>query len=307
MQASAEKRGSEPATATESATHTLLTLPVELQLQVLSHLSIGDQITAAKICPLWKDILLNEQLTKRSRYGYSAYSKKVCGHRLVVWATEKPAEKQMLPHFSFIVQNGILKSFLCLNGLPVDQSNIEGRRPNDTSPLLLSGDISDCIFLDEPILTPFVTNPPQPFTLSDGETPKPLLTRKQQQAIDGEKVGEVVHRKYSTYYYDTEDSAGEASAETESKGYRFTAFLNVTHSSTWSGDMWTATLNLRRETTVREAAEAIVKEVEPILRKWGIKTELPHEIFFAGHDESKSGWRLVAGFITDTDDSDYRY
>lgn len=105
---SAEKRGSERIVSAKSANtrSTIPALPVELQSQILSYLSIKDQISVAKICPLRKDIVLSDKTIQRTRYNYS-FSLVTCSRAVTstwVGGSSKPA-------FSFMVQSGVIKRF----------------------------------------------------------------------------------------------------------------------------------------------------------------------------------------------------
>lgn len=94
----------------------------------------------------------------------------------------------------------------------------------------------------------------------------------------------------------------------ESGDFMVTVALNIgSTQGGWSGDIRDAKVNLRRETNIREILEAVVLEIEPILRKWGIKTENSHEIFVIGFQDTDTVWSLVVSLIADKEDTDYSY
>ncbi|KAF3165378.1 hypothetical protein TWF751_009157 [Orbilia oligospora] len=286
----AEKRGSESARSSY-ARSTLLALPAELQYQILSYLPIQDQLSAAKICFLWKDIVLNDKAIQQTR--------------------SKPA-------FSFMVQNGVIKRFR----YPYEiQESSEGTQTildkdmTGETPPKFDGDITDCIFLDEPLFTPFPTSTPVPFRFCEDSDQTPLLTRKRLQFTGTEEAEEGSYAWYHLYYYETrEDEVGTRTRTLldpemtikESDNFVITASLNIfSTAGEWSGDLWDAKVNPRKGTSVREILEAVLLETEPIIRDLGIKTENLHETFCMGFQIANNIWSLAFGVIADDADTDY--
>ncbi|KAF3165611.1 hypothetical protein TWF225_001197 [Orbilia oligospora] len=286
----AEKRGSESARSSY-ARSTLLALPAELQYQILSYLPIQDQLSAAKICFLWKDIVLNDKAIQQTR--------------------SKPA-------FSFMVQNGVIKRFR----YPYEiQESSEGTQTildkdmTGETPPKFDGDITDCIFLDEPLFTPFPTSTPVPFRFCEDSDQTPLLTRKRLQFTGTEEAEEGSYAWYHLYYYETrEDEVGTRTRTLldpemtikESDNFVITASLNIfSTAGEWSGDLWDAKVNPRKRTSVREILGAVLLETEPIIRDLGIKTENLHETFCMGFQIANNIWSLAFGVIADDADTDY--
>ncbi|KAF3282958.1 hypothetical protein EYR41_008582 [Orbilia oligospora] len=308
----AEKRGSESARSSY-ARSTLLALPAELQYQILSYLPIQDQLSAAKICFLWKDIVLNDKAIQQTRYSYS-FSSVVCGHIL----TSAWIEDSSKPAFSFMVQNGVIKRFR----YPYEiQESSEGTQTildkdmTGETPPKFDGDITDCIFLDEPLFTPFPTSTPVPFRFCEDSDQTPLLTRKRLQFTGTEEAEEGSYAWYHLYYYETrEDEVGTRTRTLldpemtikESDNFVITASLNIfSTAGEWSGDLWDAKVNPRKGTSVREILEAVLLETEPIIRDLGIKTENLHETFCMGFQIANNIWSLAFGVIADDADTDY--
>ncbi|KAF3097390.1 hypothetical protein TWF102_006369 [Orbilia oligospora] len=286
----AEKRGSE-STRSSYARSTLLALPTELQYQILSYLPIQDQLSAAKICFLWKDIVLNDKAIQQTR--------------------SKPA-------FSFMVQNGVIKRFRYpyeIHESSEGTQTILDKDMTGETPPKFDGDITDCIFLDEPLFTPFPTSTPVPFRLCEDSDQTPLLTRKRLQFTGTEEAEEGSYAWYHLYYYEArEDEVGTRTRTLldpemtikESDNFVITASLNIfSTAGEWSGDLWDAKVNPRKGTSVREILEAVLLETEPIIRDLGIKTENLHEAFCMGFQIANNIWSLAFGVIADDADIDY--
>ncbi|KAF3205204.1 hypothetical protein TWF106_009617 [Orbilia oligospora] len=310
---SAEKRGSESARSSY-ARSTLLALPAELQYQILSYLPIQDQLSVAKICFLWKDIVLNDKAIQQTRYSYS-FSSVVCGHIL----TSAWIEDSSKPAFSFMVQNGVIKRFRypyeTHESSEGTQTILDKDMTGETPPKF-DGDITDCIFLDEPLFTPFPTSAPAPFRFCEDSDQTPLLTKKRLQFTGTEEEAKVgSYAWYHLYYYETrEDEVGTRTRTLldpemtikESDNFVITASLNIfSTAGEWSGDLWDAKVNPRKGSSVREILEAVLMETEPIIRDLGIKTENLHETFCMGFQIANNVWSLAFGVIADDADTDY--
>ncbi|KAK6504271.1 hypothetical protein TWF506_002473 [Arthrobotrys conoides] len=287
----------------------MLVLPTELQSQILSYLPIKDQLSAAKICPLWKDIVLNDKAIQRTRYSYS-FSPIVCSHNLTsVWI-----EDGSKPAFSFMVQSGVIKHFRYPQGKRESGEEVQTTPDEDTTGetrKAFDRDITDCIFLDEPLLAPFPTSVPVPFKILEDNDQTPLLTRKQRQFTGNERVEGRSYVRYILYCYETMEDGTMAwlDPETtirESDDVVISAALNIwSKTGQWSGDIWKAKVNPRNGTSVREILEAVFVETEPILRESGIKTENLHENFCIGFQISRGVWSLAFGVIADEEDTGY--
>ncbi|KAK6342950.1 hypothetical protein TWF718_008328 [Orbilia javanica] len=314
MQASlsnpAEKRGSE--SARSATTSLILALPVELQSQILSYLPIEDQISAAKICSFWRDIILNSNAIKLTRYVYG-YTFAGLLIRCHVLATTLGG--YVTPAFRFMVQGRVVTGFQYTYEVSHEETRVRMRYggPNEK---VLSGDIAEFPFFDEPLFPPFPTVIPTPVRFIDDEDETPLLTKKKQLFVthEGSEGGPL--QNCDCYYYETgEDGkeiitwAGTLGSEppwaVESLSEQeciVTAALEIKSSGNeWSGSAWEARVNPRRRTTVREIVEAVISEAEPILRKLKVKTEIPHLISFTGLQSDIGKWTLEVGYTIDLD------
>ncbi|KAK6360985.1 hypothetical protein TWF730_007100 [Orbilia blumenaviensis] len=61
----------------------ILSLPIELQICILSHLPIAGQVFASMVCKLWEDIIVNSRAFQRSRYHSPSEENYEERHRLI--------------------------------------------------------------------------------------------------------------------------------------------------------------------------------------------------------------------------------
>ncbi|EPS41900.1 hypothetical protein H072_4114 [Dactylellina haptotyla CBS 200.50] len=62
------KEGVAPGDRSETTQYTILGLPTEIQVEILSCLTVADQLAACEVCPLWKALLLQTPCLQRLRY-----------------------------------------------------------------------------------------------------------------------------------------------------------------------------------------------------------------------------------------------
>ncbi|EPS38571.1 hypothetical protein H072_7655 [Dactylellina haptotyla CBS 200.50] len=273
---------------------TLLTLPAELQILIISHLEIEDQFSASQVCDTWKDIIVNHKTIQKGRYittpGSQFYT-----HKLVTIKAEPPES----PHFSFKIRNGTLTSFIyhhCgLFSAASNESIVERNRELGST----WRDISECIFIDEQMFSPFIDPHYFPEIGHDKKNPRHrFLVKKLKQ---NRSLRRPVTPEFNPY--DTSDPSYGKDSRYGRTGYEFSTGLSFCHNLTWSSDKWKAELRFQNKTTVREALEAITTEVLSILNDWGIKTDVDHQMIFMTADDNKGVWSLAGGVVTELGDS----
>ncbi|KAF3932509.1 hypothetical protein ABW20_dc0100058 [Dactylellina cionopaga] len=132
----------------------ILTLPAELQIQILSHLPFIDQFTAAKVCTLWSDLLKTKSLL-RTRYIEplpEGSSKTLLGmHRLFRFYQDVPS------WFGFTVQSGEVKGYF-----------VSALTPIGVAEPIKFESIANSQFLDDPIFSPFLIKNKEQMELMTG-------------------------------------------------------------------------------------------------------------------------------------------
>ncbi|KAJ6257611.1 hypothetical protein Dda_7398 [Drechslerella dactyloides] len=257
--------------------HPLFALPVELQAEILSYLPFGSHPAAAAVSPLWKDIITNYPSFRNSRYLAPPHTRDFRSHCFVTFSEVETS----YGHFSFLVQNGALKSYTFRYGF--FNPDAELRRPVDWI------DISECPFLDEPLFHP---SDEIPGLLPDADTnPSPVTT---------DNTTPVLPILYDDPYrycvfdcdslrnsHDNRPPYGVWNGQLPMDDAPFAAGLGVTNEdfTRWSEDLWSMQLCPRRRTTVGEVIAMIVRETAVELQQAGLDVSLPHEMLFASKDE----------------------
>ncbi|KAK6540874.1 hypothetical protein TWF694_008257 [Orbilia ellipsospora] len=117
----------------------ILKLPHEIQVKVLGHLCINDQISAYTVCKLWKRLLQNGFL-KHDRYLLGLDNREISGfgiHKIT----------DGIIFISAVVDGGEMKDF---------RFTIETDDQNHSDESIL--DVSDCSFLDEALISGLPTD-----------------------------------------------------------------------------------------------------------------------------------------------------
>ncbi|KAK6335935.1 hypothetical protein TWF730_003311 [Orbilia blumenaviensis] len=220
------------------------------------------------------------------------------------------------PSLKFVLQDGIPKGFRYAHGTLNTEGNMTpGPTVHDSPSTVLSGDILDLIFLDEPLFSPYQTDPLMASLFSDGETSKEIFRRRWQKFIKTEVIDGITYQGGSYYYYETGEDGETAKLGARVKNigpwpksnkFALRVGVEIIYGDNWISGFWGAELNPRRETSIREILETILTEIAPILRKWGIKAEILHEIFLYGFQNGDLGWYLVTE-ITVEPGSGYQY
>ncbi|KAJ6256951.1 hypothetical protein Dda_7834 [Drechslerella dactyloides] len=128
---------------------TLLGLPIEIQVEILSYISVLDQIAACEVCPLWKTLLCQTPCLQRVRYppcpsGW--FDKNLVGihdfFRQLIF--REPLLFCTLDHR----YEGIEKIYMKAEDMKDEMKN-KGNWVNGQL------DITNCAFLDDRLLSPF--------------------------------------------------------------------------------------------------------------------------------------------------------
>ncbi|KAK6338598.1 hypothetical protein TWF696_009410 [Orbilia brochopaga] len=272
----------------------LLALPVELQAEILSYIPFGSHPAAVAVSPLWKDIITNYPSFRDRRYLAPPYTRGFRSHCFVTFSEEETN----YDHFSFLVQDGALKSYAFRYGF--FNSDNELRRPVDWL------DISDCPFLDEPLFHPSDDIPDLlPDAGTDNSSPLPPLMHENRCSLC------VFDRGSLRYSDDNRPPYGVWNGELRMDDASFAVGLGVTDEdfNMWSEDLWYMQLCPRRRTTVGEVVAAVARETAPELQRCWMDISLPHEMFFASKDEYQSGRkdiRWIAAKVATRKGDNYR-
>ncbi|KAK6537353.1 hypothetical protein TWF694_011545 [Orbilia ellipsospora] len=119
----------------------LLRLPLELYIEVLSYLTLGEQIRAGQVCSLWRNIIHNDEHLKRERYPT---------HDVLLKSGRRPTKLHRLisepGRLGCVLKGGKVLTF----GYLYDDT--VGDLSRDASAKARRIDVSHHPFLDEPIL-----------------------------------------------------------------------------------------------------------------------------------------------------------
>ncbi|KAK6540897.1 hypothetical protein TWF694_008281 [Orbilia ellipsospora] len=287
---------------------TILTIPIELQEQILSNLTLLDQLAASHICPLWRTIILTRLPFLKSRYAsiihttannqiiieWKEYDIPFNNHIFITW---KNLDE---PHFFFKVQNGILKSFTHKHVDPFTNyaTRISQMDKKNESLDTRWRDISECTFLDDPVFSPF-----DEINFPDDDNTLPLFWKKKAIREPEEDIlfETVENTKYD--YYDPTDHETSEGEESENKstlcrtGPEFTASVTSGDNTQWRPDRWQAHVRIRKNTTVGELMREMLRESVGIVGRFGIHTPQEHELFFYTGNDETGVWHISAGYI----------
>ncbi|KAK6336273.1 hypothetical protein TWF696_001835 [Orbilia brochopaga] len=296
-------------------------LPAELNMVLLDYLYPSDQLAAATAYPAIKKILKGRAAFRRGHYttleSWSDSTTPVPRfrfHRIVAFPHDGLGPHYK--HFCFQIQDGSLKSwaFKCPSG--EGDTSSQAPKPRD-----VWRDLSECIFLDEPLLSPddIPVLPSDTATPSTGDIdveipPKragksKTLRRKRRGIYTGPReashttLAQIDASDHGYFFYEDGDDTPYNSDDdhpNETRPYTVSSLENPTASDSpfwattaitgprgesWEDGQWSAQLCLRRQTTVREVLEAVAREMQPVLQELGLDTSVPHEVSFAFEED----------------------
>ncbi|KAF3187942.1 hypothetical protein TWF106_002192 [Orbilia oligospora] len=251
----------------------LLSLPAELHLQILSHLdTINDQDAASQSFPLWHKILATTDSFVRQRYATNPSKR----HRIVV-------HQYLNTGIPLVVIVDSVES-----GVIIDWRYIQEKIPGK----LEWRNISSSRFLDDPLFAQwdFEKDRAKCFPRSSvdkAENPSVVPTKRDTKAVSTPDcnpteiyLSPVKTDIQETYGYDLEFTAELHFSE------------DVYRIFGRPGQYWWERLALGSQTKVKEVITEVVKDVLPALKDW-VKGGEEFDISFWGKWARVGSWRLV--------------
>ncbi|KAK6358332.1 hypothetical protein TWF730_007678 [Orbilia blumenaviensis] len=263
----------------------ILSLPTELQAQILFFLPLFDQISASQVCLLWHNILLEASY---SRYPISSNPALPSIHQII----GGPLQPSLFEETSSFWISCTLKKWRVTKYEYAEYNN-----DGNGKPLLRIIDISKHEFLDEPILSPFtkIGYSPRMGRLKHADNYK----GKHTYGFEESGRNGVSAQDGDTYlpYFPYHPTVASAKAEEGDIGVHECPSVCMMEGVGDSGIlMWEKRFNLTEGLTVRDAIEKVVESLniryeyqEVSMRK---KREMRIRMIHYGSEGNYFGWKF---------------
>ncbi|EPS44158.1 hypothetical protein H072_1818 [Dactylellina haptotyla CBS 200.50] len=234
----------------------ILSLPVELQTEILSYLLpwLSDVVPASKTCRLWHSIISSRSFCEARYYSPEDREYNDNRTRCIIPYTHKildPWGPDIFSRLGITFQNGVITEYRYYSAdteIPRD-----GSKSIESPKCLPSVDITDCPVLDEPLFSPVFVK-----SLENMTPAQKRKTRKK--------------RAKNKSYLSEGFVSGLSFIDL---GYHSMRTGRPTHwELPWRGKDANASI------TIREFAESLVKGAQKDLEIWDINTKEPQEAMF---------------------------
>ncbi|KAF3187897.1 hypothetical protein TWF788_001362 [Orbilia oligospora] len=262
----------------------ITTLPLEIQSEILSHVSIlSDQISISQTCKLWQTIIWEDKSCQRQRY--ARVSEEVDLHKFIKY------DKPSIQWLSCTFENGNVNQYR-YKQYEFEDEDEEG--DGGTSLRWRWQDLTNFRLLDDPVVSPFC-KVPEFFNGERGDKGKNILFVKRiyrwppsalffgRRSWEDLNLPEFLGPNTSSRRRGEEEEVdgSELDSKNEECWQSIRISLEFPKCPSSLGVFYRTFAFVPANTTVRGLLQSIVKEIQPVMKKWEFDSSVEHELIFS--------------------------